>query len=156
MLSCSVHGVPRERNTSWALCKPSLRDPAQSRASVCSSCPALDSTPWSSWASVSSSVETHCTETRPATFTMSSCCCLLLQMTRVQVRFTPVNKPLSAAARAGRLHWHRRVSARGQRSEHPDRGRRSTPPCKAPRCYLSVKPPWRCFSGEVETTSVQH
>lgn len=57
-----------------------------------------------------------------------------------------VTKPLSAAVVEGHLHWPHWGSARGQRSEHPDRGRRSTPPCKTPRCCLNVRPLRRCFS----------
>lgn len=75
---------------------------------------------------------------------------LLLYIITVQVHFILVSKPLSAAASAGHhLHRHHHGSARGQRSEHPGRGRRSAPPWKIPRCYPGVKPPGNCFSGEI-------
>lgn len=79
MLSCSVRALPRERNTSWASCRQSLRDVTQTRASVGGSARASDSTAASSSASVSSSVDKHCTATRPPIFrSLVTCCCFTI------------------------------------------------------------------------------
>lgn len=99
-LSCSVHSVPHEHNTSWALCKQSLRDATQTRASVGSSSPAFDPTSASSSAIVSSSVETHCTEIGPTTLASLFSCCFFFFFFNYRL-VIPANKPLSAV----HLQW---------------------------------------------------